>query len=212
MPEMVASLVVPGASEWLALSDDLLAGLVHALNNRITALSVCAELAGMGDEEMLKEGLLLAEVVRLQRVAAQFGMMSARGQPEALEVAPVMDDALAIHALHPRMRAVECELAREGEAQPVRTPRWALLRALLVLVDGAKSGAQHAGRSEARIRLVYDEASVRVVAPSSGGDGAYAREMATLCGGTLGRQGDQLVLTLPSLRELRTREQPGAAR
>src|SRR5687768_8590766 len=65
-PEPVNLSDTPGATEWLVLADDLLAGLVHGLNNRITAMSVCVELAGLGDEQMLKDGMLALEVGRLQ--------------------------------------------------------------------------------------------------------------------------------------------------
>jgi hypothetical protein len=212
IPEMFTSLSVPGAAEWLALSDDLLAGLVHALNNRVTALSVCAELATMGDEEMLGDRVLVTEVARLQRASALIGLLPARGHaPEALEVAPVLEDAIAIHVHHPRMRAVECSVERAGTIQPVRAPRWALLRLLLFVVDAAKGGAQEARRDAVTVRLFSDEHSVRVRAIARESEGAYAAELATLCGGTLVREGEELVLTLPSLPELRRRERMRAA-
>jgi hypothetical protein len=209
MPEMVATLAVPGASQWVTLSDDLLAGLVHALNNRVTALSVCAELAGLGDDQMLSDGLLLAEVGRLQRASALVGLLPARGHAEALEIAPVLDDAIAIHAHHPRMRSVECSVEVVGPMQPVRAPRWALLRALLIIVDAAKGKAQDEQRGTTTVQLSSDEPSVRVRASGRESEGAYATEMATLCGGTITREGDDLVLSLPSLTELRRRERTG---
>lgn len=211
MPEMVAGLAVAGAAEWLALSDDLLAGLVHALNNRVTALSVCAELAGLGDEQMLEEGLLVAEVTRLQRASALVALLPARGHPEALEVGPVLQDAIAIHAHHPRIRAVECTVEIAGSPQPVRVPRWALLRLLLIMVDAAKGGAHDAKRSATALRLSGDAEAVRVRAATRDAGGVYAAEMAALCGGALTREEKQLVLTLPSLTALRRRERGGRA-
>jgi hypothetical protein len=193
----------------VTLSDDLLAGLVHALNNRVTALSVCAELAGLGDDQMLTDGLLLAEVARLQRASALVGLLPARGHPEALEIAPVLDDAIAIHAHHPRMRSVECSVEVVGPMQPVRAPRWALLRALLIIVDAAKGMAQDAQRGRTSVRLSSDERSVGVRASGRESEGAYASEMATLCGGTITREGEELVLSLPTLTELRRRERSG---
>ena len=207
LPEMVATLAVPGATEWLALSDELLTGLVHALNNRVTAISVCAELAGLGDEQMLRDGVLLGEVVRLQRVSAMIGLLSSQGHSEALEIAPVLADAVEIHALHPRMRMVGCEVEVEGRVQPVRLPRWALLRLLLIVVDAAKGGAQDARRGAVTVRLSSDDRSVRLRTPARGSEGAYATEMATICGGVLARVDGELQLTLPSLAELRRHEQ-----
>jgi hypothetical protein len=209
MPEMVATLAVPGAAEWLALADDLLAGLVHSLNNRVTALSVCAELAGLGDEQMLHDGLLVAEVARLQKASALVALLPARGHPEALEIGPVLQDAIAIHAHHPRMRTVECTMEVASAPQPVRVPRWALLRVLLILVDAAKGGAHDAQRNSTVLLLSGDADSVRVHAATRDNGGAYGAEMAALCGGALAREDEMLVLTLPSLTELRRRERAG---
>jgi hypothetical protein len=206
MPEMTAAPAGSGAAEWVALSDDLLAGLVHSLNNRVTAISVCAELAGLGDEQMLGGGLLQAEVARLQKASALVALLPARGHAEALEIGPVLHDAVAIHVHHPRMRAVECAVEIADAPQPVRAPRWALLRVLLIMVDAAKAGAQEAQRASAAVRLSGDAGAVRVHAVARDGGGAYAAEMAALCGGTLAREDEALVLTLPSLTALRRRE------
>ena len=201
-----------GAAQWASLCDALLAGLVHMLNNRVTALSVCAELAALGDDQMISDGLLTTEVRRLQAASAMIGLMPPRPhQPEALEMRPVLDDALALHAHHPRTRLVECEVLMEGGMQPVRAPRWALLRLMLVLVDAAKDAAA-AASTRATFRLSSDEREVRlrIVSPSDGG--AYGAEMAALCGGVLVHDGDSLVLTLPSLLALRQHEREAAGR
>ena len=190
-----------GAAQWVALSDALLAGLVHMLNNRITALSVCAELAAMGDDEMIAGGVLTTELKRLQGASALIGLMPSRPhQPEALELRPVLDDALALHAHHPKTRLVECEVRVDGAMQPVRAPRWALLRLLLVLVDAAKEAADASG-SRAVLHLASDEHAVRLRLGTPGDGGPYAAEMAALCGGRLAREGGELKLTLPSLLE-----------
>lgn len=188
------------------MSDELLAGLVHALNNRITALSVCLELAGLGDVDMLAGGVLHTEAARLQRAAALVGLLPARGLPEALEIGPVLGDAIAIHAHHPRARDVECVTETLGTLQPIRVPRWALLRALLLMVDAAKASASRGERRTVTIGLASDERTVRVHAPAVEHGGVYALEMASMCGGSLSHEGGELVLTLPSLLEVRRRE------
>lgn len=209
MPEMTAAVAGPGAAEWLALAEDLLAGLVHSLNNRVTALSVCAELAGLGDEQMLREGLLVAEVARLQRASALLALLPARGHVEALEVGPVLTDAIAIHEHHPRTRAIECAVEVVGEPHPVRVPRWALLRVLLMMVDAGKASARDAQQASALVQLSGDAGSTRVCTIARQDLGPYAAEMAGLCGGALSRADDELVLALPSLTELRRRERTG---
>jgi len=199
------------AAQWAELGDAVLAGLVHMLNNRVTALSVCAELATMGDQEMITGGVLTNEVSRLQRASALIGLLPARPhRPEALELRPVLEDALAIHAHHPRTRLVACDVVVDDTMQPVRAPRWALLRLMLVVVDAAKEAAAGDARS-VTIRLASDEqsASMRITAPGSGGP--YGAVMAELCGGQLTRDADDLVLTLPSLRLLRQREHEARA-
>ena len=199
------------AAQWAELSDALLAGLVHMLNNRVTALSVCAELAALGDDEMIAGGVLTSEMQRLQHASALFGLLPSRPhQPEALELRPVLDDAIALHSHHPRTRLVPCDVDVEGAMQPVRAPRWAMLRLMLVLVDAAKAAAADGGRP-AGIRLSSDERQARVHVLTAGDGGPYGAAMATLCGGELTRQGDELLLTLPTLRSLRERERDSTA-
>jgi C4-dicarboxylate-specific signal transduction histidine kinase len=182
---------------------------VHALNNRVSAVSVCAEMAGLADQEAFGTEVLLGEVARLQRVGALIALLPARGRPEALEVAPVLDDAIALHAHHPRRRGVTCAVQLQASMQPVRAPRWALLRLLTIVVDAAKAGAQDARRDAVTLQLSSDDEAVRVRVATPENGGVYATEMAALCGGALTRHEGELVLTLPSLTELRRRERNG---
>jgi hypothetical protein len=199
------------AAQWAELSDALLAGLVHMLNNRVTALSVCAELATMGDQEMIAGGVLTNELRRLQHASALIGLLPSRPhQPEALELRPVLDDAIALHAHHPRTRLVACDVAVGESMQPVRAPRWALLRLMLVLVDAAKEAAAESARG-ATFRLTSDERSARVHVAAPGDGGPYGAAMVALCGGQLSRVDDELVLTLPTLLLLRQREHEARA-
>jgi hypothetical protein len=197
-----------GSAEWLSLSDDLLAGLVHALNNRVTALSVFAELITLGDSQMASGGLLATEVGKLQRLSALMAMLPARSQAaEALEVDPVLNDAIALHAQHPRLRAIECVLERSGELPPLRAARWVLLRLLLLVVHAARVAAEAARRERVTLHLAGDADSVSLRAFALDDGGAYAAALAVRCGGALLQVGDELQLTLPSLREVRRREQ-----
>jgi len=199
--------------DWSILSDELLQGLVHALNNRVAALSAFVELARFGDEEADPLVVLPAEITQLHRVNALFGLLPARGsEPEALELPLVLDDALRLHEHHPRLRSERCVVEREGTPLPVRAPRWALFRALLMLVHAAKRASDTVqGRGGSPLRIVGDAAavSVRVVTPVS--PSPYLRALAERCGGDCSRQGDELVLTLPSILELRRRERADRA-
>jgi hypothetical protein len=199
-----------GAEQWARLSDDLLSGLVHALNNRVTALSGCAELSAVGDAEALADGLLSGELSRLRSIVGLLGLLPMRRrEAEALELAPVVDDAIALHEHRPRTHRVRCIAMRRGTLQPVRVPRWALLRAIIVLVEVATREADQAHSDQTTLTLEGDEATVRLRVQARGDAGPYASEMAARCGGTLSRDGEELVLTLPSLRSLREQERAG---
>jgi hypothetical protein len=196
-----------GAEEWLALSDELLAGLVHALNNRVAALSACSELAALGDSEMLKDGILATEIERLQRASALFALLPARDRPgEALDLAPVLEDAMLLHSHHPRMPAIEGVLECQGLVHAVRAPRWALVRLLVLLVDAAKTTAREACADRFELTMSGADDAVRVWCRARRPGLTYAARVAALCGGTLVSEGDLLVLTLPSLQETRRRE------
>jgi hypothetical protein len=197
-----------GANEWLALTDDLLAGLVHALNNRVTALSVFAELATLGDSLLASSGMLGTEVGRLQRLSALIAMLPARNQAaEALEINAVLDNAISLHAQHPRIRAIECVVERSGELPALRTARWMLLRLLVLVVHAAKAAAEAARRERVTLHLTGDTDSLTLRAFAAGGGGVHAAALAERCGGVLTQVGDELQLTLPSLNEVRRREQ-----
>jgi hypothetical protein len=198
-------------SDWTTLSDELLQGLVHALNNRVAALSAFVELARLGDEEAAPMVVLPAEIAQLQRVNALIGLLPQRSsEPEALELPLVLDDALRLHEHHPRLRSERCGVVREGTPLPVRAPRWALLRALVMLVHAAKRvGGSEQGHGSALVRVLGDQTFVSVHVPTPAEPSPSLLALAERCGGTCSREGDELVLRLPSILELRRRERAG---
>lgn len=208
-----SALAVAGAHEWLALCDELLAGLVHALNNRVTAVGVCAELLDIGDAQMARDGLLTTEVANLHRTAALLALLPARvGAPEALEIGPVLDDAIALHGHHPRLRGVGCAIEHHAALQPVRAPRWMLLRLLLLVVHAAATSATEERREKATIHLNGDDAQVTVRASTRGDAGPYAIHLAQRCGAAFAREGGDLLLSFPSLTALRRDGREGSSR
>jgi hypothetical protein len=203
---------VRGAHEWLVLSDALLAGLVHTLNNRVTAISVCTELAIAGDSEAASSAMMSAELHRLQRVCALLGQLPMRGlAPEALELVPMLDDAIALHAHHQRLRTVDCAIELKTAVQPVRAPRWALLRLFLILLEVAKEAAVGPGESSVTLEVSGDERAVSVRTRARLDLGSYGEAMAEACGASVTRENDELVITLPSLHELRRGERAARA-
>jgi hypothetical protein len=192
--------------DWATISDDLLQGLIHALNNRVAALSAFLELARLGDAvDPLAE--LPGEITHLQGLSALFALLpERRTQAEALELSTALDDAIRLHEHHPRFRAERYEVRYEGTAIPVRAPRWALVRTLVMLLHAAKrdEGAT-GGRDAVSVVVRADEVtmSVRVTAAAASRDLIAA---AGLAGGSIAREAETLVFRLPSLAELRRRE------
>ena len=196
----------PVGEDWRTISEDLLKGLVHALNNRVAALSAFVELAKLGDEEDPLT-VLPAEIAQLHQVNALFGLLPQRtAEPEPLELRPVFDDALRLHEHHPRFRGASVSLTFEGAPAAVRAPRWALMRAIVMLVHAAKHHASSVHGAEAAIRVRGDDTTVGVRVRTHERSPGDLDALAAECGGRMARMNDELVLTMPSLRELRRRE------
>ena len=194
-----------GLSEWLALSDALLRGLIHTLNNRLTALSAYAQLAAMGDDDFTALRMLPAELARMQEVSALLRLLAGDDGPaEAIEIGPVLEDALSLMSHCAGPRAVQCTVSREGTLLPLRVPRTTLLRLLLVLVAAGQRAAADAGRDATVLRVIGDEQFVMLQVDSDAVP-PYARAMARRCGAT-DELADEAILRLPNLLELRRRE------
>jgi hypothetical protein len=188
---------------WATLFEELLRGIVHAMNNRITSLSSLVELAAMDDEAPETEKLR-EEITRLHEVSVFVGVLASRSvEQEALEIHAVAEQALRIHVHHPRTRSVPCTLERGDTALAVRVPRWALLRLLLLMVDAAKRAAPPAAGTSVVVRVTGDEHQVRVHIVSSEPLSHDADELALRCGASLHAHGGEVQLQLPSLQELR---------
>ena len=197
----------PAGDDWRTISEDLLKGLVHALNNRVAALSAFVELAKLGDEEEDPLSVLPLEITQLHQVNTLFGLLPQRtAEPEPLELRAVFDDALRLHEHHPQFRGEPVDLEFEGAPGAVRAPRWALMRALVMLVHAAKREAR-SGRARAAVILVRGgDTTIAVRVPTSEASSADVDELAQRCGGRVERTDGELALTMPSLRELRRRE------
>lgn len=191
---------------WTTLGEELLRGLVHAANNRLTALSAYAELAGM-EGESLDPALLRQEVTRLHKVTTMMGVLATRtSTSEALEVRVVLEQAIALHAHHPRTGMAACTIAESGLLLPVRVRPWALLRLLLLMVDSAKGASEAKGAPPAEIHVSGDEAEILVAVSTTAPLRPPATSLARLCGGVLTCSANVAELRLPSLLALRASE------
>jgi len=198
----------PAPDCWSTISNDLLHGLIHALNNRMAALGALVELARLGDEEDDPLSGLAEELTLLGEVNALIALLpERRSEPEALELSSALGDAMRLHAHHPRLRRVACAVTADGALPPVRAPRWALVRALVILVHTAKGAREGPDRGDgATIHLVAEGGEVAVRAEVRADPTEELVVLAARCGGRVERDGDVLTLRLPTLTELRRRE------
>jgi C4-dicarboxylate-specific signal transduction histidine kinase len=203
-----SSVAAASSDDWGSISNELLQGLIHALNNRVAALSAFVELARLDDEGDDSLGELPTELAQLHRVSGLFALLpERRTEAEALELSTVLDDAIQLHAHHPRLRAERCDVRYEGTPMPVRAPRWLLLRTLVMLVHAAKRAGETAqGRGGATIVVHSDEASVSVSVHGVAKVPADLAALAERAGGELAHEDDTVLVRLPSLAELRRRE------
>ena len=203
----------PALASWTELSEALMRGLVHALNNRVAALSALSELVALGDDASTTQRVLPGELARLQQVNVLFRLLLTEELPaEAMELAPVLDDALALHAHHSRLRIVRCDVVREENILPLRAPRWALLRLLLLLLE---HGKQHAESLDAGATVLHVNGTERMVVLTVSALGApspYARDMAERCGATLEFDDGEIIARLPTLLEVRRNERGARAK
>lgn len=197
---------IVSAAEWAELCEALMRGLVHAFNNRIAAMSASVQLLAMGDEDISPE-VLPAELSQLEQTTAHLRALCAEKRPaEAIEIVPVVLEAIALHAYHPRLRDIRCEMQLTSELVPLRVPRWALSRLLLVLIGQAKHASERAGRDSFVLRLAGDDRFLDVRLLADDEESPYARSLAALCGATIERTNGENLLRLPSLLEVRRME------
>lgn len=156
------------AEDWLPVHQALLAGLVHACNNRVAALSGIAQLyearLSTGDEGMQQ---LLGEVEKLRSLMSLFRLAlngrSARREPARMGEA--LQTAVALLANHLDARHSRLEAPPEsGDVEPVMLwPGDAVRFAVLAFL----AAGSEAGKStvEATIARVGDETVVAITAP-----------------------------------------------
>ncbi|HYD52685.1 MAG TPA: hypothetical protein VEA99_08660, partial [Gemmatimonadaceae bacterium] len=134
---------------WAEESESILRGLAHALSNRAIALDLAgdalddeeAEARAAATAQIRGESVRVAELTRLLKLLPREGL----GRPQALQVSEVLADAVALHAHHLELRDLPLTTAIAAEALPVRVERWALLRALVLLIAMARRAARAEG-------------------------------------------------------------------
>ncbi|MDB4917751.1 MAG: hypothetical protein JWM95_5395 [Gemmatimonadetes bacterium] len=197
---------LPGFSDWADLSGALIHGLSHAFTNRIASLTSYMQLMKFGEGEFSADVFLPVEIQRLQDLNIAMRLLIPRDeQPSAMELAPLLREALALHSHHGSAYAQETELVVTGEALPVRIAPSDLISLLLLLID--QSSTHHRQRGETRVvhTLVCEDLTVALHLSGAGPVTPYMTAVAAECGAQLATTAGGVSLTLPTLLALRMR-------
>jgi signal transduction histidine kinase len=161
------------ASEgWRSVSDRLIAGLCHELNDRISALAGIVHIARMEaalDPAMIQ--LLDGELARLEEASRLLRALPDDGGagPEPVHLPELIPLILGLHRHHNGLEEVPIDVDGEPGSPPV-VARWShLSKALLVLLAAAARAAAPAGRVRLQYRGEGGDLLLRIAA--SGGHG-----------------------------------------
>jgi hypothetical protein len=195
-----------GFSEWADLSEALIRGLSHGLTNRISSIGSFVQLHGMGDTEFTVDGFLPKESAQLQQLARGLRLLVIDTEPSAVELLPILRDAIELHSYHGRMHALHCELSVTGEPlQPIRVVRSAVLRLMLIILDMCTSEAQEARGTEVTLGVSGTPDELVISAPCRRAPTEYAMALAETSGAFLVSGDGALELRVPTLVALRAR-------
>lgn len=215
---------------WLEVSDGLLRGVGHALNNRLAALAALTQLAdGAGGMEMAAfRGALESETVRLERVIHLLRLLPSGRTPYPVRIEEVLPQVLELHRVHSEFPETEYEPFCPDGVLPVRVEPSLLARALLVFLTVAVRRVRGEGGTRILIHCGGDERYTAVTAqcgdarPAEGSaeesaEGPYLAAAVELLarggleGAAVADEGGDLTLRLPTLLETRRREREARA-
>ena len=209
---------------WLTLSDALLRGVGHAMNNRAAALSAVVQvLAATGPEGPL-ESALRSETGRLQRVVELLRLLPRRweSEPEPVLIGELVPSAIELLALHSDLPETRYAWEAEGGLSPVLIEPSLLIHVLCLLGTAAANEAARTGARAVTFRGSGSEDAVRVdillgesderladpAAPGAGEDPMAAAALLARAGGelTMENEGElRLSFILPTLGAARRR-------
>jgi hypothetical protein len=195
-----------GFGEWADLSEALIRGLSHGLTNRISSIGSFVQLHGMGDTEFTVEGFLPKESGQLQELARGLRLLVIDAEPSAVELLPLLRDAIELYSHHGRMHALRCEISITGEPlHPIRVVRSAVLRLILIMLDMCTAEVHESGGAEVLLAVAgsMDELLVSVAVQRTPSE--YAMALAEASGSSLLAGDGRLELRIPTLVALRAR-------
>lgn len=149
-----------GAESWLPLSEGLIAGIHHALNNRMAALRAVGQVvdADLPFDHPLS-GAMAGELERLERTAELLALLTPGDAGlEPVLVDEVVGNAVRLFEMHHSLRDRRVEARYAPGLLPVLGNRADLLRALLMML--AIAGRDRGG--DLRIEVEGDARVVRL--------------------------------------------------
>ena len=129
----------PAAAEWQRVAEDILAGICHSLNSRVTTLWGVAELvAPQGTSTGVPE-LLRDEIERLERSVRLLQWLCRRtgGGTEIASLGDLLQDFVELHREHRGLEGVRVTLEGDLGTPAVAVDPVALCRAVVLLLAAA---------------------------------------------------------------------------
>lgn len=146
----------PFADAWANLSETLVRGLAHALNNRIATIGTIAELLRVGGDDPVSMAQMLGdETMRLEELLDHMRGLSTRQSRrlEAMRLSDAVAAAMALHSCHPDRRAVTVTIEPGDDSRPVLGDAVRFQRELLLLLDAATQAALTHPSRAVRVRF-----------------------------------------------------------
>jgi hypothetical protein len=133
-----------GADSWLRVSEGLIAGVHHALNNRMAALSAVGQVleADLAASHPLANALS-GELQRLENTAAMLRLLVSSREAEPVQLEAITSDLSRLFFMHHALRDLALDIEIAEGLYPLWVDPAALLRALSILtaVAGGRAGA-----------------------------------------------------------------------
>lgn len=154
-----------GSTVWAGLSDALLRGAHHELNNRIASLAAVEQvIASGGNPTPALSAALVNELQRMRGAIALMGQIpsSRAGEPGPIRVRDALRTALAVGTLHHLVRDVMFRVEDEGDPPPTRVDGGALQRSILVMITAAARSLSDAPEPAVRVECSTDSHRIRL--------------------------------------------------
>jgi hypothetical protein len=167
------------SARWLAVHDELLRGIAHALSNRIATLAATVYMYEAGDvpPETVMESVR-TETARMETVLGLLRALPERrhAEPEPATANEACALAVSLHAHHPDFRDVACDIVVDAAVYPIWAEPHAMCHALLVALTTAKRHASADGTIKVRVTGTADVVQFRVHATPGIGESDAASE------------------------------------